>query len=336
MLGHPRWCAEAGAHFGDAAVGAVERQAEAARAQAAHAQVGAELPRQDGRLGFELRGGDERIGPRALHEQGRRLDKRPARLGAHAQGLVKTRQHRLDALGGAKAALQGGTRQAVELADAPQAEAFQQQHGSRRQAQGFDGQRRQPCLGFSSQGDRRRGREAGERVRGAKRIGEAGARGQAEARQPGDEVVHELGFAAVEMGDAGDVDPQAVIAVDVAIGSVTAAPAGKTQQRRAIAARIGRLRRQTWKGGARVRQRLTDAHALLRRAHIDGGDANAVRARLDKGEGRIIGNQRWLRAAHPLDGPQRQPHGNDAFHPTIPTGEAQARASAGGAGSVPT
>ena len=83
------------------------------------------------------------------------------------------------------------------------------------------------------------------------------------------------------MGDTGDVDPQAVIAVDVAIGSVTAAPAGKTQQRRAIAALIGRLRRQTWKGRARVRQRLADAHAFLRRAHVDGGDANAVRARLD-------------------------------------------------------
>ena len=52
-----------------------------------------------------------------------------------------------------------------------------------------------------------RGREAGERVRGAERVGEAGARGQAEARQPGDEVVQELLFAAVEMGDTGDVDP---------------------------------------------------------------------------------------------------------------------------------
>ena len=88
-------------------------------------------------------------------------------------------------------------------------------------------------------------------------------------------------FAAVEMGDAGDVDPQAVIAVDVAVGSVAAAPAGQTQQRRAIAARIGRLRRQTWEGRARVGQRLADAHALLRRAHVDGGDGDAVRARLD-------------------------------------------------------
>ena len=104
-----------------------------------------------------------------------------ARLGTHAQSLIETHQHRLDALGGAKTALQGGPRQPVELADAAQAEALQQQHGFRRQAQGFDGQRRKPRLGFSGRGDRRRGREAGERMRGAKGVGEAGARGQAEA-----------------------------------------------------------------------------------------------------------------------------------------------------------
>ena len=98
-------------------------------------------------------------------------------------------------------------RQPVELADAAQAEALQQQHGFRREAQGFDGERRKPRLGFSGRGDRRRGREAGERMRGAKGVGEAGARGQAEACQPGDEVFQELLFAAVEMGDTGDVDP---------------------------------------------------------------------------------------------------------------------------------
>ena len=141
VLGHPGRRAQAGARLGDGAVGAVERQAEAARAEPARAQVRAQFLRQDGRLGFELLGRDERIGPGALHVERRRLGERAARLGAHAQRLIETRQHGFGALRRAEAALQGGTRQAVELADAAQAEALQQQHGLRRQTQGFDRQR---------------------------------------------------------------------------------------------------------------------------------------------------------------------------------------------------
>ena len=72
-------------------------------------------------------------------------------------------------------------------------------------------------------------------------------------------------FAAEEMRDAGDVDPQAVVAVDVAVGAVAPAPAGEAQQRGAVAAQLGRLRQQSREGGARIGERLTDAHAFLRR-----------------------------------------------------------------------
>ena len=71
-----------------------------------------------------------------------------------------------------------------------------------------------------------------------------------------------LSFAAVEMGDTGDVDPQAIVAVDIAVGSVAPAPAGEAQKRSAVAARIGRLRGKARQGGARIGEGLTDAHAF--------------------------------------------------------------------------
>ena len=126
---------------------------------------------------------------------------------------------------------------------------------------------------------------------GAERVGEAGAHRQLEARQAGDEIGDELSFAAVKVGDTGDVDPQAIVAVDIAIGPIAPAPAGEAQQRGVVTARVGRLRGEARQGGARIGEGLTDAHAFTRRPHVDGGDADAVCARLGEGERYVIGRQ---------------------------------------------
>ena len=68
MLGRAARQAQAGAHLGHRAVGAVERQHDAARTEVARCQRRAQLLTQPTRLGFELRRRDERLGERALHE----------------------------------------------------------------------------------------------------------------------------------------------------------------------------------------------------------------------------------------------------------------------------
>ena len=144
MRGHAAGKAHAGARLGHRPVGAVERERNAARSQLARIEAGAQLLRQPSRLGLEAGGRDERVGPRALHEQRRRLDECGCGLRRAPQRLIETAQHRLGGIGGAEAPLQGGARHAVELADAAQAEPLQKQHRLRREPQGLDGQVREP------------------------------------------------------------------------------------------------------------------------------------------------------------------------------------------------
>ena len=102
---------------------------------------------------------------------------RAAGSGATPQRLIETAQHRLGGIGGAEAALQGGARQRVELADAAQAEPLQKQHGLRREPQRLDGQVREPRLGLARGSD-------DQPERAAPRSGRARARRRAYRRGP--------------------------------------------------------------------------------------------------------------------------------------------------------
>ncbi len=87
---------------------------------------------------------------------------------------------------------------------------------SGRKAEGRDGERREPRGGFSRRDDAvvkfpARDR-TGHREGGARRIGEARADGQAETRQAADEIGDERRFATEKMGDARDLDADAVAA----------------------------------------------------------------------------------------------------------------------------
>ena len=109
-------------------VGVRQLQVGTGQAEPARGEVGAEFFGEPRRLGFELLGRDERIGPGTLHVKRRRFDERAAGFGALAQRLVETQQNRLDAFRRTEAALQGGARQTIKIADALEAEALQQQH----------------------------------------------------------------------------------------------------------------------------------------------------------------------------------------------------------------
>ena len=67
------------------------------------------------------------------------------------------------------------------------------------------------------------------------RISETGADRQPEAGEPGAQIGDEALLAAVEMRNSRHVDPQAVLAVDVAVGAIAAAPARKLAKCRAVA-----------------------------------------------------------------------------------------------------
>ena len=87
-------------------------------------------------------------------------------------------------------------------------------------------------------------------MRRAERVGEPDAGVEPENLEAAGEIAHERFLAAVEVGDAGDVDPQAVVAqpdtarrlgrkaVSVAVDPVTADPAGEALQIGTIGVRL--------------------------------------------------------------------------------------------------
>ena len=153
---------------------------------------------------------------------------------------------------------------------------------------------------------------------GAEGIGEARLRGEPETGKLAEQVLQEPLLAAVQVRDPGHVDPQPIRAVDVAGRSVAAAPARELHQRDAVAARLGGTREECRQRGTRIRERLADAHPLRRRLGVDGGDADAMRPRLDERKREIRRHRGGRGAAHALDRPEREPNGNDASHRTIP------------------
>lgn len=134
-------------------------------------------------------------------------------------------------------------------------------------------------------------------------ICEPQARRQREAPQSRGNIIEKRRLPAVEMGNTRNVDPYAVRSVDVAVGTVSPTPPGKTQESAAIPARIGLLREKRRKDGARIGEGLTDAHAFHRRLRGDGGYTDTLDARLDESQRSIIRHEFRLGAAHALDRP---------------------------------
>ena len=127
--------------------------------------------------------------------------------------------------------LQARARQNVELADALEPEPLQQGHNLGCKAQGLDGEGRKRGLDLSVRDDERRARVAGKRVRPAQGLGQGKPRGEASACEPPPHVGKKRPLAAEEMRDAGDLEPQPVIAVGIERGAIAAGrPAGEVEK----------------------------------------------------------------------------------------------------------
>ena len=107
-------------------------------------------------------------------------------------------------------------RQIVELADALQAEALQKPRDVAVKPQSLHGKGRERFPDLSLGDDDGRGmRVAGERMSAAQGLGKGNPRGEAEACEAPRHVVEKRAGAAEEMRHAGDVEPKAIIAVDI-------------------------------------------------------------------------------------------------------------------------
>jgi len=150
--------------------------------------------------------------------------------------------------------LEARPRQSVELADALEPQPLQQSHDLRRKAQGFDGEGRERGLNLSVGNDEGRFvRVAGKRMRPAQGLGQGKPRGETCAHKPPRHVGKKRSLAAEEMGDAGDFEPEPVIAVGIEGGGIAArGPAGEVEKGIFILLGRGRKGEKTRTDGAGI------------------------------------------------------------------------------------
>ncbi len=205
----------------------------------------AQRRRQLVEMGDDAVMGDERLGKDAPHNKVRRRKESVVRLMPRPQRLIETAQDAFRGRFRMEAPLKARARQRIKLADAFETEPPQQMHGVRLQTQRLDGKGGKRAverfIGHSAFGcdGGCLFREAGQRVRGAQRLGGSKPRSQAKAREPRCEIGKERVFAAEEMRDTGNVEPQLVIAVHVEGRAVARGPAGERQQHLGIVVRCG-------------------------------------------------------------------------------------------------
>ena len=236
---------------------------------------------------------------------------------ACAERFVEAAQDAFRCLFRMKAPFEAGARQIVKLADAFQAEPPQEERGFGRKAQGFDGERRERFGQRAGGGDARGGlREAGQGVRGPQRFGETEPHAETRLGKAAFEVGQEAGFAAEEMGNAGDVEPEPGRAVHVERGTVAGRPAGESFQEVGIRARSGGSREKRRADGAGIGQPHAGRQPRLPSGRIDGGEGQPVCVAADKRE-RLLSRWRCMAGAHalprqPLDRELRKPHGEQS------------------------
>ncbi len=115
---------------------------------------------------------------------------------------------------------QGGTRQAIELADAFQAEPYEELYGLRVETQGGDRKLGNQVLCLSRPNDHPRllwshPAETGDRMRSAEGIGEADMHRETDPPETISEVGAQLRLATKEMRHARDIDPGTVVPIYV-------------------------------------------------------------------------------------------------------------------------
>ncbi len=100
--------------------------------------------------------------------------------------------------------------------------------------------------------DGSRGREPGKSVSAAQSLGEGEPRVEAKAREAPRHVGEERPGAAEEMGNAGNVEPQPVVAIDVERRAVAARPVGKREEAVSILVGLGGGGQKRRAHGARI------------------------------------------------------------------------------------
>ena len=196
---------------------AVVAQQQRARAHILVLQCASQFIAQRADHAFERLGGDQRLGEGAARDERRKGKEWNERFAGAAQGLIETRQHALRHVIGSEAVSQAEAWNRIEVADAPQSQALQKNGAILIEPQSIDRQpleRRArlpgcndpPCRPF-------RDAEARQSERRAVGIREGRAGWNAKTGEPANEISHEPFFAAVELRNARDVDPETIFLI---------------------------------------------------------------------------------------------------------------------------
>jgi len=253
--------------------------------------------------------GDQRLGERQSRRMIRRRKERSAGLIAPAKRLVEAFEDRVGCIARMKPSLEGRARQIVELTDALETEPPQQACHVLGKPQAFDGKWRQGLSDVSMwDHDLRTLREAGKRIRSAQGLGQSKPDGEAEVRESPRHSGEEFAFAAEEMGNAGDVEPESVKAVDIDGRAVAARPLGEHHQAPGILVKL------CWRGeeqradGTRIGEAKTGIEALARGGGVDRREDKPALLAADEREGPVIRTEPASPLPlQPLDRPMRQP-----------------------------
>jgi hypothetical protein len=180
--------------------------------------------------------------------------------------------------------LQARPRQSIELADALEPKASQEARNLGLKAQGLDGEGCKRGLDLSVRDDERRARVAGKRVRGATRLGQSKPRGEASACESSRHVGKERPLAAEEMGHAGDLEPQPVIAVGIERGAIAARrPAGEVEKGFSILLRRGGKGEEMRTDGAGIGEAEAGEKTFAETCRIDRGEQESTLLVADNG-----------------------------------------------------
>ena len=195
-----------------APIDAVADQRQPPRALPSLRQLDAKGAHQARQVEVHSRHIHQRLGERAPDPVGRGRPFRRQHLAQHTQGLVQPLDHPKPGFT-PKPPRQSRPRQAVEVADLAQTEPFEQDHRLGPEPQALHRQTGDRLAGLACRSDHVFGRsEARQRPGRRGRIGDGQPRGNVGRRQPRADVRQQRRLAAEQMGAAGHVDQQALVA----------------------------------------------------------------------------------------------------------------------------
>ena len=166
-------------------------------------------------------------------------------------------------------------------------------------------------------------------MRSAQGLGKTKPRGEAGARKPSCHVGKQRRLTAEEMGHAGNVEPEPVIAIRIQGRAVAGGrPAGEGKKRVFILLGRGGGSQKMRANGAGIGETKTGGKTFADASRIDGGEHKSAILVADKGERPVIcygliryGRVRHWRAAdlrslplQPLDREMRQKDGHETTH----------------------